>query len=149
MTENWRGGQSTILSGTSRIDLHFIFRLLRCKETANKFWHNRRWHQVIWTNLWHIYSPFKSKNEMKNQIHTRKSHNSTPPTNFTKTQRSQYVHRYFYVNIMILLITKTGKVNWLSVIRLTSRSTIQTTNVLISDQTKYQTRGFKITNIHG
>ena len=54
----------------------------------------------------------------------------------------------FYVNIMIYLITKNGRVDILSVTRLNSRSTTSITNVLISEQTEYKTRGFKITDIH-
>ena len=54
----------------------------------------------------------------------------------------------FYVNIMIYLITKNDRVDILSVTRLTSRSTTSITNALISEQTKYKTRGFKITDIH-
>ena len=55
----------------------------------------------------------------------------------------------FCVNIMIYLITKNGRVDILSVTRLTSRSTTSITNALISEQTKYKTRGFNITDIHG
>ena len=55
----------------------------------------------------------------------------------------------FYVNIIIFLITKTGKVLLLLVTKLTSRSNMGKKNTLSSDQTKYQTRRSKIMDIHG
>ena len=50
---------------------------------------------------------------------------------------------------MIFLIKKTVKVNLLSATRLTSRNTTQIINALSSKQTKYETKVFKITDIHG
>ena len=86
-------------------------------------------------------------NKTKPTLKNYKNH--TSPTDCTKTQRSQHVHQYFYVNRMIFLITKTGKVNFLQMKRINSRSITEIINALRSDQTKYQTRELKITDIHG
>ena len=68
----------------------------------------------------------------------------------TQKQKDINIHiNVFYAKIMIFLITKTCKVNFRPVTRLTSKSTTNITNELSSDQTKYDTRGIKITDIHG
>ena len=55
----------------------------------------------------------------------------------------------FYVNGLILLYTKTGKTNFLSVKSLTLRGATQLIKTLEEIKTKYDTRGFKITDYSG
>ena len=55
----------------------------------------------------------------------------------------------FYVNGLIFLHSNTGKINFLSVKSLTSKGTTPFIKVLEEIKTKYDTRGFKITDYHG
>ena len=126
------------------MDLTFFFCLLRCKEPDNKLCYNCEWNQESGTNIWQIYTPFKSKKRNEKNKSTLKNHkNTTSPTNCTKTQTSQHVHWYYFFQQNYLPNEKTDRVDFFSVTRHTSRSTTKITNLLSSYKTKYQTRGLK------
>ena len=93
---------------------------------------------------------------LKGKIELIKSNPHSKVTKFSLllliAQKHKYLNIYIdilCVNITILLLTKTVKVNFFLVTRFTLRSTTQIKNALISYQTKYEMRGLKITDIHG
>ena len=55
----------------------------------------------------------------------------------------------FYVNRIPFFLSKTGKLNFLSVTKLKSRSSREITNSIEQDRNKHEQRGFEITEIHG
>ena len=54
----------------------------------------------------------------------------------------------FYVTLIPFFLSKTGKIYFLSVTKLKSRSVREITNAIEQDQNKHEQRGFDITDIH-
>ena len=84
-----------------------------------------------------------------NQQYVQESKNALISYNTKKTQKPTSIHENFYVNSLIFIHSKTGKINFLSVKSLKLKGTTSFIKVLEEIKTIYDTRGFMITDYHG
>ena len=91
---------------------------------------------------------------MENEKKKPNTHNKIPkPTlPMSVSQQDKQITMYieiFYVNIIPFFLSKTVELNFLSGIKIKSKSGRDITNAIERDRKKHEKRGFDITDIHG
>ena len=149
-TINQRIGRSKNITATSRMAIYTNLKISHTKEPNQKLSDYHWWHQHRRSHIWppntHHTRQGNQKDPRAPQDHPKDtlapSYGQTPP-------KCGASHGFFFVNGSTFLHTKSRKIDFRSVQACNNRVKSETISELKQVKTKYQNRGFTITDYHG